>query len=163
MPGCGKSTLGKKLAKHLQWTFTDLDTLIEEKEQEKIDIIFDSKGEDYFRKIEKLALRETQQLKKVVISCGGGTPVYFNNMNWMNKHGLSIYLNAPISLLINRIERSKTERPLFRTLNREELEKKICDLYNKRHPIFELAKLSIPLPVKSSKSLAHQAFEHIQS
>ncbi len=163
MPGCGKSTLGKKLAKYLNWDFADLDHLIEQQEKKNISDIFALDGESYFREIEKRILFETERSEQIVIACGGGTPIYENNMIWMNNHGITIYLNAPIPLLMSRIFDSKTSRPLFKTLNKEELEKNICDLYYKRSPVFAQAKASFLLPVKSYKSLYIQVLELIKS
>lgn len=160
MPGCGKSTIGKSLAKKLSWTFIDLDHLIAAHEQMDIDRIFEQKGEVYFRSIEHIILLQTKNLNKVVISCGGGTPAFENNMDWINKNGLSIYLNASVSLLESRILQSKTVRPLFKNLEKGQIEKKITKLFAQREKYYCQAGLHIPLPLKSVTSLAEQASAH---
>jgi shikimate kinase len=87
MPGSGKSTWGKKLAKALQYNFVDLDKLIELNEQLSIEDIFRQKGEEYFRDLEHKYLLKTIVMNNVVISCGGGTPCYNDNMNLINENG----------------------------------------------------------------------------
>ncbi|MDP1728233.1 MAG: shikimate kinase [Bacteroidota bacterium] len=163
MPGSGKSTIGKSLAKKLSWTFIDLDQMITENENMNIEQIFEQKGEAYFRGIEHKILKQTKQLNNVVISCGGGTPAFENNMDWINKNGFSIYLNASVSLLKSRILQSKTVRPLFKKLEKEKIEKKITKLFAQREKYFCQAALHIPLPLKSVKSLATQASAHFSN
>lgn len=160
MPGSGKSTVGKSLAKKLSWAFIDLDQMIALHEQMNIDTIFEQKGEAYFRRVEHTTLLQTKNLNKVVISCGGGTPAFENNMDWINKNGLSIYLNASVSLLESRIIQSKTVRPLFKNLEKEQIEKKITKLFDQRKKYYCQAALLITLPLKSVKSLAEQASAH---
>jgi shikimate kinase len=87
MPGSGKSTWGKRLASVLNYDFVDLDTMIEKHYCATIDQIFKEKGEDYFRAIEKEVLENTASFNNTIIACGGGTPCYFDNMNWINLHG----------------------------------------------------------------------------
>ncbi len=163
MPGCGKSTIGKNLAKILSWDFADLDQLIIAHEQMKTDSIFEQKGEAYFRTIEHKVLKHTKYLNKIVVSCGGGTPAFENNMDWINKNGLSVYLNASVSFLESRILQSKTVRPLFKNLEKEQIEKKITKLFAQREKYYRQAHLHIPLPLKSVKSLAEQASSHFSN
>ena len=96
MPGSGKSSWGKKLANALQYSFVDLDKLIEQREELSIEEIFNEKGEEYFRNLEQKYLLETVVMNHVVISCGGGTPCYHNNMDLINANGISFYLNGAI-------------------------------------------------------------------
>ena len=120
----GKSTLGRILAKKLNYDFVDLDDYIEEKEQLLVSDIFKSKGEIYFRK------KETQYLKallenntKLVLSLGGGTPCYSNNMDFIKNttHVKSIYLKASIPTLVARLKKEKSKRPLIAHLETDEL------------------------------------------
>ena len=124
MPGSGKSSWGKKLANALQYSFVDLDKLIEQREELSIEEIFNEKGEEYFRNLEHKYLLETVVMNHVVISCGGGTPCYHNNMDLINANGISFYLNGAIGLLVDRILNSKMRRPMFLGIEKAEIEKK---------------------------------------
>ena len=90
----GKTTIGRKLAECLDTRFVDLDQLFEEHYHTSIPLFFNRYGEDAFRKLEQLMLHSTHTLNHVVISTGGGTPCFFDNMEWINAHGISVYLNG---------------------------------------------------------------------
>ncbi len=123
MPGSGKTTLGRILATHLQVPFIDLDHYIERKEGKSVRRIFEKTGETWFRKTEALALRSaTEEYGAAVIATGGGTPCFEGNMDYINRHGISIYIQVPITEILNRM---KTEgiaaRPLLAGKTDEEL------------------------------------------
>jgi shikimate kinase len=103
MPGSGKSSFGKKLANNLKYTFVDLDKLISINENESIESIFKTKGDAYFREMEHKYLLESTSYHQTVVSCGGGTPSFHNNMNIINNCGISVYLKANNLLLAVRI------------------------------------------------------------
>ena len=105
--GCGKSTLGKKLAYNIEYDFIDLDIYIQEQEGKSIKEIFVENGEDYFRKLERACLKKVINNKKTVISVGGGTPCYFDNIQLMNENGLTIYINMHPKYLISRLKFQK--------------------------------------------------------
>jgi shikimate kinase len=113
--GSGKTVIGSKLAVILKYNYLDLDDYIEEKEASTIKLIFETKGEIYFRKIESIYLKELIGLNNTVISLGGGTPCYGNNMNLIleSKNSLSIYLKASILTLVDRLFTEKSKRPLI--------------------------------------------------
>ncbi|NMH86440.1 shikimate kinase [Flavivirga algicola] len=120
----GKSTLGRILAKKLNYDFIDLDDYIEEKELLSISDIFKSKGEIYFRKVETVYLKELLEHKtKLVLSLGGGTPCYSNNMDLLRNlpHIKSIYLKASIPTLVTRLKKEKSKRPLIAHIETDEL------------------------------------------
>src|SRR5690554_5346297 len=98
--GSGKTTLGKKLATSLSLSFVDLDLYIESKYFKTIAQLFEEKGEDEFRVIEKNSLREVCEFENVVISTGGGTPCFFDNMQLMNEKGNTIYLKQSVDDLL---------------------------------------------------------------
>jgi shikimate kinase len=119
--GSGKTTAGKKLASLLGWSFVDLDKKIEEHEGKSIPEIFSQNGEDYFRKIESYLLRNLKTKSDTVISTGGGTPCYSDNMDFMLGNGLTLYLRLTPGELKSRLSESKGERPLIKDLDQKEL------------------------------------------
>ncbi len=120
--GSGKTTLGKKLANKLGYHFVDLDEAIEQHEQKSIVSIFENQGEDFFRTIESKMLDEIlTTTSNVVLSVGGGTPCYFNNMELINKQATSIYLKYNVGMLYSRLISAKTKRPLIAKKSDEEL------------------------------------------
>jgi len=156
MPGSGKSSWGKKLAKALQYSFVDLDELIEQNEQQSIEEIFTEKGEDYFRDLEHKYLLKTIVMNHLVISCGGGTPCYNNNMNLINENGISFYLNGTIGLLVDRVLNSKRQRPMFLGLEKDKIEKKMEELLLIRNPFFEQAHYSFNIPQETVQSFVNK-------
>lgn len=119
--GSGKTTVGKKLAKSLGLTFIDLDIYIESKLRKTVSQIFSEKGEDGFRIIESNALKEVSMIEDAVISTGGGTPCFFNNMELMNNCGTTVYIEAVPEELANRLLSSKSVRPIIAGKSKEEL------------------------------------------
>ena len=147
--GCGKSTLGKKLAKNLDFNFIDLDDFIEDCEARTIQEIFKINGESYFRKLERFYLLKLVKNKNTVIAVGGGTPCFFDNISQMNKNGLTIYINMPTKALVNRLKSSNKFRPLIEGMKEIELKDYINKtirerevFYNKSHKIVNGINLS---------------------
>ena len=121
--GSGKTQTGYFLAKKLGYKFVDLDVFIEEKNGKRIKEIFEEYGEDYFREIERDALKTvTESKENIVISTGGGTPCFFDNMNYMLEHGITVYLKLPTDQLIDRLKENKEKRPVISKYNENELE-----------------------------------------
>lgn len=141
--GSGKSSMGKKLAARMGFTFLDLDAKIEEEQKQLIGEIFSERGEKVFRAIEREALQQTSELNQIVVSTGGGTPIYFDNMHWMKAHGLCVYLQANPDVLSNRLKHNQQLRPLIATLNEEELLQFITNQLNERASVYEEAHLHI--------------------
>lgn len=115
--GSGKTTAGKKLALLLGWSFIDLDKKIEEHTGKTIPEIFSQNGEDYFRDIESQVLKNLLYQTDTIISTGGGTPCYSDNMDVMLDTGLTLYLKLTPGQLKNRLTGSKTKRPLIKNLD----------------------------------------------
>ncbi len=111
--GSGKTILGRKLAYILQHQFIDLDEYIEEQEDRTISQIFEEDGEDYFRKLERVYLHRVIDKEDVVISTGGGTPCFFDNIDQMNEYGKTIYINMHPKALLTRLLSSPSTRPLL--------------------------------------------------
>ena len=140
----GKSTIGKKLANKLGLPFIDLDKEIEESQNTTIRLLIYELGEERFRQIEKEALqRLIQQNENVVISTGGGTPCYYDNMQKMNESGTTIYLEVDIPTLVSRLMTSKTDRPLIWGKTKPELTQYAEELLKKRNPFYTLARHKI--------------------
>jgi shikimate kinase len=142
--GCGKSTQGKKLAKALEKPFIDLDHYIEKKEEATIEIIFNTKGEDYFRE------KETEYLKQViarypksVVSLGGGAACFNGNINLILKAGTVIYIEMPPDSLHYRLTQSETSRPLLKDKTLEESLKFVTDLLHKRETFYSQAHVTV--------------------
>jgi shikimate kinase len=119
--GSGKSTTGRKLAAHLDWHFADLDRSIENHTGRTISEIFSQEGEIYFRNVESEVLRSLNSQTNTVISTGGGTPCFGDNMDFMLGTGLTVYLKLTPFQLKSRLTDSKGERPLIKDLTSEGL------------------------------------------
>lgn len=136
--GSGKTTLAKKLAKKLNRSFYDLDQEIEEKEHLVIPQIFEEKGENYFRKIESEVLKIILAKEApFVLSVGGGTPCFYDNMELINKSGVSIYLKYNAGILASRLINAKVKRPLIKGLNEIELKEFITNKLSEREPFYK--------------------------
>jgi shikimate kinase len=116
--GAGKTTLGKYAAQQNGLHFLDLDEYIEQKAGQDVRGIFREKGEDFFRGVERRALEEVCAIDglDMLISCGGGTPCFFDNMDLMNHHGHTIYLDMSAARLTDRLRHSKNKRPLLNSI-----------------------------------------------
>ena len=156
--GTGKSHWGKLWAVANKLTFVDLDVLIENEEHINIAEIFDTKGEDYFRKLEKEVLRKCGELKNTLIACGGGTPCFFDNMQWMNDHGVTIYIQSGPVEILDRVMEEKEKRPLLKKLNKGELLFYIEQKLKEREPFYSQAQIKV-----ESDSLDENSFAKIAS
>jgi shikimate kinase len=134
--GSGKSTVGKRIALRLNYSFIDMDRVIENEAGMPINRIFDEKGEDEFRRMEHELVLKISKMKKVVVSTGGGVPCFFNNMEIINKNGISIYLKMTPEDLLKRLKGSKYERPLIRDLSTAELADYITEKLREREPYY---------------------------
>ncbi len=154
--GSGKTTAGKKLASLLGWSFLDLDKEIEKYSGKTIPEIFSQNGEDHFRKLESLILKNLENETKIVVSTGGGTPCNDENMNFMLKTGLTIYLKLSPGQLKSRLVEAKADRPLIKDLNNNELLRFIQDKLSVREKWYNLAEITfngIDLDINSTKSI----------
>ncbi len=140
--GSGKSTLGKKLANKLNQPFYDLDALIEQKEKKTITEIFEEKGEECFRNIERETLQElTDNNSSFVLALGGGTPCFHDNIEFINANGTSVYLKYNSGILHSRLINAKTERPLVKDKIDDELKQLIVNKLAEREIFYNKAQL----------------------
>lgn len=138
--GAGKTTVGKALAKELGIMFYDLDWYIETRMHKTVKQIFDESGEDGFRQIEHNMLHEVAEFENIVLSCGGGTPCFFDNMDYMNQLGETVYLKASPETLYAHLKMGKGVRPLLLNKTPEEIQVFIREQLQKREPFYEKAK-----------------------
>jgi shikimate kinase len=120
--GCGKTTLAKKLSLRLAYKLIDLDLEIEKRIGKSVGAYFAEHGEDAFRKLESETLKSLQYDHNTIIATGGGTPCYYDNMDWMNINGHTIYIEMPPKALAKRLEKGKNKRPLIKNLDKQALE-----------------------------------------
>ena len=138
--GAGKTTLGKAFARAMGLTFVDLDWYIEERYHKTVRQIFEERGEDGFRELEKRMLHEASDFENVVISVGGGTPCFFDNMDYMNQVGETVFLDVDNQVLFRRLKVAKQQRPLLANKTDEELMAFIQEALEKRLPHYTKAK-----------------------
>lgn len=119
--GSGKTSLGRRLAKKLDFVFVDLDNEIERLAGRPVDEIFKLFGEDHFRQLEQNVLHKTANLKRAVIATGGGTPCFFDNITFINSHGTSVYLRMSPGSLASRLAHAQKKRPLIHNLSQSSL------------------------------------------
>jgi shikimate kinase len=134
--GAGKTTVGKHLARKLNLQFIDLDLFIESRYRKRISEIFAERGEEHFREIERKALLEVSQFENVIISTGGGTPCFFDNLTVMNESGKTIYLKVSIDELTARLTAGKHNRPLVERKGKEEMKPFIAESLARREPFY---------------------------
>ena len=139
--GVGKTTIGKELSAKMKCSFVDLDLYIEGRYHKTIRQIFEEKGEAAFREIEQKMLREVAEFEDVVISTGGGTPCFYQNMAFMNEQGITVYLKTSNDELVRRINLNKSTRPLLKDFSNDELSRFIEETIAKRTPFYEQAKI----------------------
>jgi shikimate kinase len=146
--GSGKSYWGHIWALEHGYTFYDLDTEIEKAFKMPVEEIFEKHGEEKFREMERYHLRKFENKKKYLLSCGGGTPCFFDNLEWMKQHGEIIYLKASPEYILDRVMDETSKRPLLKEVNPAELlffiQKKLNEwepVYLKDDHVFEVGKL----------------------
>jgi shikimate kinase len=119
--GSGKTTVGRKLAGHMGYSFLDMDTEIEKQQGMTINQVFEKQGEAFFRSLEHELLLKIFNMDNLVISTGGGVPCFGNNLELINKNGVSVYLRLTPEILTSRLRFSRKTRPLINELPEDEL------------------------------------------
>ncbi len=138
--GSGKTHWGKQLASKLQIPFFDLDEVIVQHEGKAVKDIFADCGEEYFRILEKDTLESLiDDSESMVLSCGGGTPCFFNNIERMKKYGVVVWLNTHAEILLQRLMKEKSSRPLIKNIADEDMKAYIIRKLNERRMYYEQA------------------------
>lgn len=137
--GAGKTTLGKAFARKLNLPFVDLDWYMEERFHKTVGELFVERGEAGFRELEKNMLHEVGAFENVVISTGGGAPCFFDNMDFMNRNGKTVFLNVHPDVLFRRLRVAKQQRPILQGKQDDELKEFIIRALEKRTPFYSQA------------------------
>lgn len=155
--GSGKTHWGRKLSAKLDLPFFDLDSVIVEQEQGSVADIFTGKGEEYFRYLEKETLeRITTEQESFILSCGGGTPCFFNNIEFMKKNGKVIWLNTSIDMLTQRLHRERQTRPLIsEVVTDEDLRRYIVKKLSERRMYYQQADVTVGEETTNLEELIH--------
>ena len=149
--GSGKTTVGHALSQELGLPFYDLDWYIETRMHRTVKQIFDEKGEEGFRKIEHNLLHEVAEFEDVVVSCGGGTPCFFDNIDYINRQGETVYLKCTTDVLYKHLKMGKTVRPLLLNKTPDEVKTFIEAQLKQREPFYAKAKHIVDVSLMDNK------------
>lgn len=161
--GAGKTTIGKILAKDLGIPFYDLDWYIETRMRKKVKQIFDERGEEGFRIIERNMLHEVAEFEDVVVACGGGTPCFFDNMEYLVGQGDVVYLRGTPDVLFRHLKMGKGVRPLLLGKNDEELLEYIKENVEKREEFYMKANHIVDIPCMEDEDKILDTTEKIKT
>jgi shikimate kinase len=139
MMGSGKSYWAQKLSEEMKMEWMDLDQKVEKDTSLSIKEIFEAYGEEYFREKERDALQELSDFDNLIVAVGGGTPCFYDNMQWMNKHGITIWIDESLNVLSRRLKKEKAHRPLIKDLSDNELHNFLSSKLAERSPFYSQA------------------------
>lgn len=139
--GAGKTTVGKELSNQIGLSFIDLDCYIEGRYHKTVSALFAERGEEEFRQIEHRMLHEVAMFEDVIISTGGGTPCFFDNLSFMNQCGQTVYLQVSVDELVKRLELCKHTRPILKGKSGSELKQFVTESLTTREPFYQQASL----------------------
>lgn len=143
--GCGKTHWGKLLSEKLGVPFFDLDEKITEQEGRPINEIFKTEGEEYFRMLEKDVLHLlTESHESFVMACGGGTPCFFNTIDYLKRQGTVVWINCSTDCLYQRLTKEKDQRPLISSIPDDQLKTFIIKKYSSRKIFYQQANVILP-------------------
>ena len=160
--GAGKTTVGRALAAELGIEFYDLDWYIASRMRKTVKQLFDEVGEEGFRKIEHNMLHEVAEFENVVISCGGGTPCFFDNMAYMNQQGDTVYLKASPEILYKHLKMGKSVRPLLLNKTPEEVQVFITEQLANREPYYSRAKYTVNVNLMDNHDKIRMSVEKVK-
>ncbi|WP_312765196.1 shikimate kinase [Epilithonimonas sp.] len=161
--GSGKSHISKNLNKKINFQLIDLDQKISEEHQQTIPEIFKNKGEIFFRKEEKRILENILNSKEnIILSLGGGTPVYYDNMDLINRKSKSIFLRASVRTLTERVLLQKHSRPLISKLEDSDIPEFIAKHLFERNPFYSQAHFTIDTDSKEPNQISDEIIEALK-
>ena len=161
--GAGKTAVGRALAKDLGVSFYDLDWYITDRYRRSVKQIFDERGEDGFRELEHRMLHEVAEFEDIVISCGGGTPCFFDNMTYMNSLAETVYLKATPEVLSQHLRMGKSVRPLILGKSEEELNIFIRQSLAEREPFYAQAKHTLDISLLDTFNKIEESVQLIRN
>ena len=159
--GAGKTTVGRELAKELGLMFYDLDWYITSRMRRTVAQLFEEHGEDGFRQIERNMLHEVAEFENIVLSCGGGTPCFFDNMDYMNQKGETVYLKATPAVLHAHPKMDKGVRPLLLNKTPEQVEAFVKTQLKEREPFYTKAKHTFDVSLLDNSEKIHVSVKNI--
>lgn len=160
--GAGKTTVGNALSRQLGIPFYDLDWYIETRMHKSVAQIFEEKGEEGFRKIEYNMLHEVAEFENVIISTGGGTPCFFDNMDYLNQQGDTIYLKATPEVLYAHLKMGRTVRPLLLNKTPEQMQAFISEQLSLREPFYSKARHTLDVNLLDNYDKIKTSVERIR-
>lgn len=143
--GAGKTTVGRALARALHMPFYDLDWYIEQRMHRSVRQIFDERGEEGFRNVERNMLHEVAEFNRVVLSCGGGTPCFFDNIDYLNRQGATVYLKATPDVLFSHLHMGRNVRPLLLGKTPDEVRHFISEQLAEREDFYTKAHYTVDI------------------
>jgi shikimate kinase len=160
--GCGKSHISKILSEKINFKLIDLDKEISRRNKLTIPEIFEKKGEIYFRKLERETLEEILATEEnLILSLGGGTPVYYNNMEIINNNSKSIFLKASIGTLTERLSKQKEKRPIIANISDENLPEFIAKHLFERNEYYNKAMISVNTDSREPEDIMNEIIEKL--
>ncbi len=160
--GAGKTTIGHALSKDTGMLFYDLDWYIENRMRKKISQIFENSGEEGFRQIERNMLHEVAEFENVIVSCGGGTPCFFDNMEYLNRQADTVYLKASPEVLCEHLKMGRTVRPLLIGKSDDELLAYITEQLKYREQYYSQSKYVLNVNLLDSREKISTSIEHLR-
>lgn len=150
--GAGKTTIGRELSRQMGLPFYDLDWYITSRMRKTVKEIFDQQGEEGFRRIERNMLHEVAEFENVIISCGGGTPCFYDNMEYMNAQGDTVYLKATPEVLYRHLQMGRSVRPLLLNKTPEEVKCFVKEQLAQREPFYSKARYTLDVNLMDNLS-----------
>ena len=161
--GSGKTLVSKELSVLNNLKIFDLDTEISKQNNRSITEIFKERGEIFFRKTEKEVLEKIISTEKnIILSLGGGTPCYYNNIDSINEKTISVFLKTNVKTLAQRLSSEKDKRPLIQNISNEDLPEFIAKHLFERNPFYNQAKITINTNNLSAREIAEEILTQIK-